>query len=40
MTIGERKALFDRPGQDEEAFEVPKGLAIGKLAMGALLLGE
>jgi hypothetical protein len=40
MTIGEQKALLDRPEQDEEALEVPKGLAIGKLAMAALLLGE
>ncbi|OKP11188.1 hypothetical protein PENSUB_3210 [Penicillium subrubescens] len=38
MTIGEQKALLDRPEQDEEALEVPKGLAIGKLAMAALLL--
>lgn len=40
MTIGEQKALLDRPGQDEETLEVSNALQIGKLAIGALLLGE
>ncbi|KAJ5379820.1 uncharacterized protein N7496_002248 [Penicillium cataractarum] len=38
MTIGERKALLDRPGQDEEALAGSDKLPIGKLTMGALLL--
>lgn len=40
MAIGEQKALLDRPAKDEEALEVPNEHPIGKLAIGALLLGK